>query len=275
MAAFCVAAIWIGLPVLVWLPVAGLSLASLVGDRMELSAKLRLGLQFAAAGIACWGIAKLFPAGIFWKSSGLALWLLGASFFVVATANIFNFMDGINGIAGITGIVAFALLAGTGWMRGESHAWVLVAATLAASCAGFLPWNFPKARVFMGDVGSILLGFVFAVFVLAWSRTLSDLLMFAAFLFPFYADELVTLIPRLRDGDSLIRPHRRHIYQILVNQMGVTHWKVSLLYGIIQLGVAGGALLLYPLGWVAEMAWMGLVLGASWILASRVRRHEA
>jgi len=175
--------------------------------------------------------------------------------FVVASANVYNFMDGINGIAGITGIVAFTLLAWTGWMRGESSTWVLAAAALAAAVAGFLPFNFPRARVFMGDVGSILLGFVFAVFVVAWSRTLADLVMFCSFLFPFYADEWLTLVPRLRSGVSLLRPHRRHVYQVLANQMGMPHWKVSSLYGFVQLAVAGGALLLRP--WAGLPRWGG------------------
>lgn len=272
--AFCLAAALGDFPLMGWLAVAGLSLASLIGDRMELSAKLRLTLQFAAAGIACGQIAKSFPDAIFWKSAGLVLGLIVASFYVVATANIFNFMDGINGIAGITGTIAFGLLAWNGWLKGESYAWVLVAIALASACAGFLPLNIPRAKVFMGDVGSILLGFVFALFVVAWSRTLADLFMFVAFLFPFYADELVSLIPRLRDGDSLTKPHRRHVYQILVNQMGMPQWKTSLLYGAIQAAIAMAAIRIRPMGWIAEAVWIVLVLVAGWRLASLVRRHE-
>lgn len=153
LAAYLMASIWIGFPILIWLPAMVLSLASLVGDRMELSAKLRLGLQFVSAGAACWGIVGLFPAGIFWHSLGLVLGLFAAPFFVAA-----------------------------------------------------------------------------------WSRNLAGLLMLVAFLFPFYADETVTFIPPLRDRDSLTRPHRRHVYQILVTQMRILHWKVSLLYGVIQVG---------------------------------------
>lgn len=272
--AFCLTAGSGGFPLFAWLAVAGLALASLIGDRLELSAKLRLMLQFAAAGIACGQIATLFPDAMLWKSAGLVLGLSVASFFVVATANIFNFMDGINGIAAISGIIAFGLLAGNGWLKGEPHAWVLVAIVLACACAGFLPLNFPRARVFMGDVGSILLGFVFALFVVAWSRTPADLFMFVAFLFPFYADELVTLIPRLRDGDPLTKPHRRHVYQVLVNQMGMPHWKISLLYGAIQAGIALVAIWIHPWGWIAEVGWLVLALWAVWRVATWVRRHE-
>jgi Fuc2NAc and GlcNAc transferase len=213
------------------------------------------------------GLAFLRPAGF---APGVAL----AAVFVVATANVYNFMDGINGIAAISGLVAFALLAVSGWLRGEPSSWVLLAAVLAASCAGFLPFNFPRARVFMGDVGSVLLGFAFALFAVAWSRDLADLVMFGLFLFPFYADELVSLPPRLRSGDSLTRPHRRHVYQILVNQMARPHWQIAILYAIVQAAVALTAIAIRPLGWAAEASWLGLALAAAWMAATRVRRRE-
>ncbi len=267
---FFLAAIWLNFPILVWLPAVVLSLISLLGDRIELSPRWRLIAQFVAAGIACSQIARNWPESVLWFGSGVVL----AAFFVVATANIFNFMDGINGLAGITGIIAFSLLAWVGWTRCESFTWVLVAAALAAACAGFLPWNFPRARVFMGDVGSILLGFVFAVFVVAWSKTWVDLLVFAMFLLPFYADEFITLIPRLRDKDSLTRPHRRHVYQILVNQMGISHGRISVLYGAIQLVVSGVAIVLRPWGFFAEAFWLGLALALAWLGGAWVRRHE-
>ena len=135
-------------------------------------------------------------------------------------------------------------------------------------------WNFPRARVFMGDVGSVLLGFVFALYVVAWSRTLADFLLFISFLLPFYLDEAVTLLPRLREGDSLTRPHRRHVYQILVNQMGIPHWRISLLYGTVQLVVALVTLFLRPWGWPGEAVWLLAACGAGAGLASWVRRRE-
>ena len=76
----------------------------------------------------------------------------------------------------------------------------------------------------MGAVGSILLGFVFAGMVIWLSRSLFDFIVLAAFLFPFYADELTTMIVRLKDGDRLTRPHRKHLYQLLANEMGIPHW---------------------------------------------------
>jgi Fuc2NAc and GlcNAc transferase len=112
---------------------------------------------------------------------------------------------------------------------------VLVSLAMSAACLGFLCFSFPKATVFLGDVGSILLGFVFACLVIFLSRDLSDFLVMAGFLSMFYFDELFTMVVRIRNKDSLVEPHRKHIYQVLVNEAGVVHWKVALGYGVAQL----------------------------------------
>jgi len=75
-----------------------------------------------------------------------------------------------------------------------------------------------------------------------------DLITLAAFIFPFYADEFSTMIVRLKDGESLLRPHRRHLYQLLANELEVPHWKVSTAYGIVQLVVCISVLVLRPFG---------------------------
>ena len=89
----------------------------------------------------------------------------------------------------------------------------------------------------MGDTGSILLGFVFASMVTWLSDSLVNFLCLVSFLFLFYADEITSSIIRLKDGENLWTPHRRHLYQILANEYGVAHWKVSLGYGLAQLFV--------------------------------------
>lgn len=273
-AAFGIVAWFSGMPVAGWLPAVGLSVVSLVADRYELPAKFRLVLQTIAAAAVCTGahLSIINPAEWGW---GVTAWLvLFGVVFLVGTANHYNFMDGINGIAGLTGIIAFGMLTFHGWVREERFEWILTAAALSAACAGYFPWNFPRARVFMGDVGSVFLGFVFALFVLKWSKTLGDFLMFSALLFPFYADELYTLIVRLKDGDSLTKPHRRHVYQILVNQMGYPHWLITIVYGTMQLSVAWIATWISPFGWKAETA---LMVGFSLMFCyfgGRVRKYE-
>jgi len=144
-------------------------------------------------------------------------------------------MDGINGIAGITGIFTFALLGTYGVSTGQPSNLVNLCFAMACTCGGFLPFNVPKARVFMGDVGSILLGFVYACLVVCFAKTFGDFVVLIGFLFPFYADELVTMYVRIRDGQNLTLPHRRHLYQILANELAIPHWKVSVAFGILQL----------------------------------------
>jgi len=94
-------------------------------------------------------------------------------------------MDGINGIAGITGVVAFGLIALFGVVSGAHGSLIFLSFCMGLACLGFLPFNMPKARVFMGDVGSVLLGFVFAGLVLGLSRSFIDFVVLCAFLFPF------------------------------------------------------------------------------------------
>ena len=121
------------------------------------------------------------------------------SLYVVGTANYYNFMDGIDGIAGITGIVAFGLIALFGALSGANESLFILAGCMGLACLGFLPFNMPKARVFMGDVGSVLLGFVYAGLVVGLSHSLNDFVVLCAFLFPFYTDELTTLYVRIKD----------------------------------------------------------------------------
>jgi Fuc2NAc and GlcNAc transferase len=170
-------------------------------------------------------------------------------FYIVGTANFYNFMDGINGIAAITGIIGFGLLAFVASSIGNELIRDL-SICIALACIGFLPFNLPRAQVFMGDVGSILLGFLFSVFVLLLARNMLEFICFSAFLFPFYADELTTMFIRYRNGENLLHPHRKHLYQIMANQAGFPHWQVAAGYGIMQFLVASGIFISMPYGFL-------------------------
>jgi Fuc2NAc and GlcNAc transferase len=223
-----------------WVPAAFLALLSLWGDKFDLSPKIRLPLQFIVA------LILIIP--LFIDNQFSIFWLLFYLVFLVATANWYNFMDGINGIAAITGIIGFSLLAAFNVLSGGDSRFSVLSICIALSCLGFLPFNIPKAKVFMGDVGSILLGFVFAAIVVMLSKTFLDFVCLAGFLFPFYADELTTMVIRIKDGENLLKAHRRHFYQILANEMGIDHWKVSVGYGILQFLVGVSILLVRPFG---------------------------
>jgi Fuc2NAc and GlcNAc transferase len=181
-------------------------------------------------------------------------------------------MDGINGIAAITGLVGFGLL---GWFAvieaADPHI-IALCLCMSLSCLGFLPFNVHNAIVFMGDVGSVLLGFVFAGLVVWISRSFLDFVCGTSFLFPFYADELTTLFVRIKDGDRLITPHRSHLYQLLTNEYGIIHWKVSLGYGAFQLIVGVSILLLKDTGCVTILSMLVLYFCVFIVLSYFLRR---
>lgn len=238
---------------LFWIPASSLAILSFLGDRVELSPKLRLIIQFLLAGLVL--LTTDYPGlnPFTADTTGIPALILQALFlpvlivFLVGTANFYNFMDGINGIAGITGIVAFGLLGIAAWQM-ENLSIAILSFGITAACLGFLPLNLPKAKVFMGDVGSILLGFVFAGLVLLVAENFTDLICFAGFLLPFYMDEVVTMAERVRKRESLTKPHRTHLYQILANEGKIEHWKVSIGYGIAQFLLGVTLLLAKPYG---------------------------
>lgn len=224
-ASFVVAAIVLNVSWGIWVPAALLAAISFAGDFIDISPKVRLVPQFLAA---C--------ATLYWWHGIASVPLIALfSVIIVGTANFYNFMDGINGIAGLTGLVGFGSLAFFAYASTPDQSVAMLSLCLACACLGFLPLNAPGARVFMGDVGSIFLGFVYAALCLFLARSWADRLCLAGFLFPFYADELSTMIIRIRAGQNLLKPHRRHLYQIMVNQCGYTHWQVSLGYAVAQL----------------------------------------
>jgi Fuc2NAc and GlcNAc transferase len=269
LASFAVSSLVLHFPLNFWLPAGMLSLVSFFDDRISLSPKIRLVVQFGAALVI---VVPLMPALPQPFSTSLILILL-LSVFIVGTANFYNFMDGINGIAGITGVVGFALLGAFAWRNNFGSHYVVFAACMSAACLGFLPLNMPKARVFMGDVGSILIGFTFAAFCCTISRSLTDFAITTGFLFPFYADSLTTLFVRWRDGERLSQGHRRHLYQLFANQRNIAHWKVSCWYGLIQASFGCMLLLIGPSG-LAPVIIAELIMLAGWYVAMGLVRRQ-
>ncbi len=235
-----------GISMTFWLPITALAILAFWGDQNDLSPKLRLFAQLVLIEFFVVGTGHT-PSNSFWW----ILWVLFWTVFIVGTANFYNFMDGINGIAGITGVVGFGLLAVYIFMQDGQSLFFPLALCISFSCLGFLPLNLFKAKVFMGDIGSILLGSAFASLVFLTSKTLLDFLCMVSFLFPLYADELTTMLFRLRDGESLLQPHRRHIYQLLANQKGIPHCKISMGFGLLQLVVGASVISVKSFGFLA------------------------
>ncbi len=231
-------------------------LLGLLDDRFNFPSKLRLFVQCILALFAIVVFIELPPSLM--KYIIFLFWML----FITGTANFYNFMDGINGIAGLTGVVGFSLIAYFSYFVARNTDMAFLSLVLVAGCLGFLPFNFPQAKVFMGDVGSVFLGFVFASFVMKLSFTLNAFLCLVMFLCMFYADAVVTIYFRWRNGENLMESHRRHLYQYMCNELAIPHWKVSSLYAIVQL-IFG---LLSLMAYKKSLIWQMIVIGIFGIL---------
>ncbi len=164
---------------------------------------------------------------------------------IVGFLNAFNFMDGIDGIAGSQGFVAACGWFGMGVLLG-SPLFAIYGCVIAASCLGFLVFNWQPAKIFMGDVGSCFLGFTLAAMPLLDQEPVRSHIFLAAvaFVWPFVFDAVFTFFRRLVSGHKVWQPHREHIYQQMVIA-GTPHYSATLIYAIIAAaGVASGILFL-------------------------------
>ncbi len=259
LAAFIMAGLTLRIPTTFLFAAILISAVSFYEDYIRVSVKFRLFIQALCTVIFLFPMLPRLSAHYALSTFGISpllfiLILLLIFFFIIGTANFYNFMDGINGIAGLSGVIGFGLLGVYTLYRPASDIFAfqtpfsLLSIGIALACLGYLPFNMPRARVFMGDVGSILLGFIFACLVVILSRNYLEMVCFTALLFPFYADELTTMTVRLQDRENLTQSHRRHLYQLLVNELGIVHWKISAVYGAAQLAVGVGILIAYQYG---------------------------
>ena len=222
---------------------AGVLLAgvALMDDLWSLSPILRLAVQVIAAAIVTTmdGMAITTLA-----LPGLAAWDLGATapvltaLLIVWMINLYNFMDGMDGLAATMTSGGCLFLALLGWQGAPQVA--AAACVVSASSAGFLLLNLPPARLFLGDVGAVPLGFIAVTLILLLRRAgavdvLPALLVFA----PFVLDATGTLARRILRGAPVIRPHREHSYQQFVLS-GRSHGQV--LRGEALLILLSGAL---------------------------------
>ena len=219
-----------------------MAVLGLMEDMKGLPVSLRLASQSFLAILAAWFFLPSYLAFTY-----LVLFLFFC-FFIVWTTNLYNFMDGIDGMAGLTALAGFAFTGYYAWRIANIPDIAIICVAMSAASLGFLFFNFPKAKVFIGDVGSVTLGFVFAVMVVKLSSSFLDFLCLGAFMFTFYADELVTMTLRIKSRENLLKAHRSHFYQILANEVGIVHWKVSLGYFLVQVTVGVSALYLMRFG---------------------------
>jgi len=197
-----------------------ISIVSFFDDLYELSPKIRLMVQSVVAIVGLMVIGGLgsIDFGLFTIENQLFTNLF-AFLLIVWYINLTNFIDGINGYVG--SMFVFLGLAGL-ILFGDSFFGVL-----ATCVAGFLYWNWNKAKIFMGDVGSTLLGYNIAIITIYFANTESSNLWIWIVLFGlFWFDATVTLIRRKLNGERLSQAHKKHAYQRLT-QSGWSHYKVT------------------------------------------------
>jgi UDP-N-acetylmuramyl pentapeptide phosphotransferase/UDP-N-acetylglucosamine-1-phosphate transferase len=211
---------------------ATLLVISLVDDIKRLSAAVRLAAHLALVAVYLMGLEQPMASAVtLFVGSLLGAWM----------TNLYNFMDGADGLAGgmaVIGFAAFALALGLDHEAGLG----LACALLSAASLGFLVVNFPRASIFLGDAGSIPLGFL--VFAMSVETALSGELPFwfgAVVFSPFIVDATVTLLRRMAGGHAPWIAHRDHYYQRLILS-GWSHRKTCLAYYFLMLSSAVFAL---------------------------------
>lgn len=223
-----------------WLLTATLLLAliSLVDDVRELPVLFRLLAHFlAAAAAALFIIDAGLRGGFAPPAQGIAV----TAFLIVALVwmtNLFNFMDGADGLAGGMALFGFGCYGLAALSEGDPGM-AAMAFSVAAAAGGFLVFNFPPARVFLGDCGSIPLGFLAGTLgLLGWQSALWPAWFPLITFSPFIVDATITLLLRIARGERFWCPHYEHYYQHLV-RMGWGHRKLAV-SGYLLMALVGG-----------------------------------
>lgn len=260
-----------------WLAVGALSVAaiSLIDDRASVSPWVRLMVHvLAAAALLRDGYtltALELPGGVLLAlPMGVALAM--SVLFTVWMINLYNFMDGMDGFAGGMAVAGFGTLAFLGASAGFPL-YAVLNAIIAAAALGFLWFNFPPARIFMGDVGSSTLGFLAAAMML-WGMQENIISFWAALLLfsPFILDATATLIRRAVRGERVWEAHKTHYYQRMV-QLGWGHRKTVLIEYVL---IAGCAATVWctrfaapEWQWASLGAWASIYAGLAWWVSER------
>ena len=230
-------------PWLYWCGIAAALVgAGVIDDRRNLPVSVRLGLYALAAAGALWLLMPSAPGWVLAIALLYILWLM----------NLFNFMDGIDGIAAVEAAFALAAAAGLAVWQGAEGAYPLFCLLLAACCLAFLHWNWSPARLFMGDAGSIPLGFLLAVLSIQ-SQLAGELPLLAwlVLLASFIADATYTLCWRLLHRERITEAHSRHAYQRLAR-----HWQS---HGRVVL-----VMLAYNVAWLLPLAAAATLMQDYW-----------
>jgi Fuc2NAc and GlcNAc transferase len=258
---------------------AAIAVAGFLDDKHHLRPSIRLGVQLVAslAFLSTVQAALSIPL----PGSEVALlvawpWSLMLVFPLVWGINLYNFMDGIDGLAGVEALTV-ALGAAVILLMTDDTRYVFAFATVAAATLGFLLWNWPPAKIFMGDVASGFLGFLFGAFIILTQGSALNIWAWFILLGVFIVDATITLLRRLARGDNAFAAHRSHAYQHAARRLG-NHRSVTLAIGAINLFwllPLAGLAAIYP-SWgalITIMAWLPIALAAERLRAGRANEQ--
>lgn len=245
-------------PAEIVLPVLLLCAFSFIDDRRGLPVAARFGMHALAAVLLLY---LAYPAVDRVMLAAMAVGLIWLT-------NLYNFMDGMDGLAGGMTLIGFAML-GAGALCGGAPELAAACFCVAAAAAGFLPFNWHPAKLFLGDAGSIPLGFLAGTLgARGWSDGLWPLWFPLLVFSPFVVDATATLLRRLLRGERIWQAHREHYYQRLV-RMGWSHrrtalaeYAVMLVSGLLALALRDAAPLPQAGGLVAALVAYFILMAA-------------
>lgn len=245
---------------------------SFVDDIHSLPDSVRLLVQFVAMGLLIWQLFSSAGDSTFFSGSSLwmkVLFIVAALVVCVGATNIYNFMDGINGItAGYSFAVILPLIlvnARSGFMD-QSFLFVALLAVLVFSIFNFRPKG--KAKCFAGDVGSVGMAFIL-LFAIGMLIMKTGDITWLLLLLVYGIDGCLTICHRIMLHERLGEAHRKHAYQIMANELGMSHPLVSCIYMLLQLAVSLGFIYLIPDTLTAHWIYLGsslIILSIAYIL---------
>ena len=222
-----------------------IAVISFIDDVREKSALFKLATHvFAVIVVLSTGIV-IDTLSLPWEDeASLGVFGYVVSFFwILGLTNAYNFMDGIDGLVASTALIAGLFFMVISYYEGSSFVYI-TGYTIIAGSVGFLVYNSPPAKIFMGDVGSAFLGFVFATLAIIAARydeSHTSFLVMPMLLFHFIFDTLFTFVRRISLGMNPLKAHRAHLYQIRVRS-GNTHLEVTLMLSCMAFLQGLGAL---------------------------------
>jgi len=256
-----------------------IALVSFLDDCYSLSAGLRFIVHFCAAFLLVWNgftLESLELPGWSWHWHDFVAMLLSCCF-IVWLINLYNFMDGMDGFAAGMAIIGFSCFAVLGW-QAEDQLFMSASLIVVAGVAGFLLFNFPPAKIFMGDSGASTLGFLVAAYSL-WASVEEIFPIWVALMVfsPFIVDATVTLVRRALAGERVWEAHKSHFYQRLV-QLGWGH-KKTVLRGYLLMVLCGVSACIslqmsVSIQWLTIVIW-AVVYVAIVIRVTRLERQRA